>query len=226
MKNKAHYQTLEHRRVALLFKAMVASGARPSVLDFGCGNGKYLRLIRDLGCSVVGVDVNPGYVASLREEGFDVLSPDALFAEDGSFDVVLLSHVIEHIAPAELNELMLKLIRLTRKGGTMIIVTPVLGERFYHDLTHVRPYYPQSIRHAFGLDGALISFGSVNAIELIDIYFFRDPFKTRTWRSFYVGRGYERLFTRMLNSALDWIWLVSGGRVGALASWLGVYRVK
>src|SRR4029450_12020667 len=96
-------------------------------------------------------------------------------------------------------------------GGSLIIVTPTWGERFYHDFSHVRPYLPQSIRHAFGQSGAPISYGERNFIELVDVYFFRDPYRTRSWRSFYVGGDVKRALTRALNAAFDALWRLSAG---------------
>jgi hypothetical protein len=32
--------------------------------------------------------------------------------------------------------------------------------------------------------------------------------------------------TRAVNAAFDALWRVSGGRVGVVASWLGVYRMR
>jgi len=100
------------------------------------------------------------------------------------------------------------------------------GERFFHDFSHVRPYLPQSVRHAFGQVGAPLSFGERNLIELVDIYFFKDPWRTRSWRSFYVGTGASRLATLAINALFDGVWRASGGRLGTVASWLGVYRLK
>lgn len=104
------------------------------------------------------------------------------------------------------------------------MITPVYGERFYHDFTHVRPYLPQSIRHAFGQIGSPISFGETQLIELTDIYFFKDPYRTRLWRSFYVGNKVEKLFTKLLNKFFDFAWNITDGRIGVTSSWCGIYQ--
>lgn len=226
MNNPFHYQHLEYQRVERLVATWSSqgSGRTLKVLDFGCGRGKYLRLLTSLGCDVCGVDANPQYVDENRDIGFNVLHTNEMASCSTKFDVIFLSHLMEHLAPQELVELVPTLCDLLKSGGRFVVITPVLGERFYHDFSHIRPYYPQSIRHAFGQQDAPLQFGGQGLIVLKDIYFFRDPFKTRTWRSFYINRGASGAAVRLLNKGFDLIWYVSGGRLGALASWLGVYE--
>lgn len=226
MSNKFHYQHLEYRRVESLIKAWIRQKPEEElkVLDFGCGRGKYLRLLTSLGCDVCGVDANQDYAAENLRNGFNVLHPEELISCDTKFDIIFLSHLVEHLTPQELIDLVPNLCKLLNEGGRFVIITPVLGERFYHDFSHIRPYYPQSIRHAFGQEDAPLQFGARGLIVLKDIYFFRDPFQTRTWRSFYINRGILGAAVKLINRGMDFIWNASGGRVGVLASWLGVYE--
>lgn len=224
---KAHYQSLEYEKVLAVLRHW-SSGENPRrrILDFGCGKGRYLRGIASLGLVVVGVDANPTYISEARSAGFAAYSPDELDGEvAGGFDVILLSHVVEHLGPAELAILIPRLCRMLRPDGRLIILTPTPGERFYHDFSHVRPYLPQSIRHAFGQTGAPISFGERSLLELVDIYFFRDPYRTRSWRSFYIGTGVKRSVVNAINSVFDIAWRLTGGRIGVTSSWLGVFKV-
>lgn len=228
MSKPAHYQTLEEERIARLFAEFAQGRAQPlRVLDYGCGRGKYLALFTSLGCDVTGVDKNPAYVADAKAHGVAAYSTEEFFALDPSrFDAILLSHLIEHLTPESLAALIPRLCRLLGEGGQLVIVTPVPGERFYHDFTHVRPYLSQSIRHAFGQTGAPISYGEMRIIELVDIYFFKDPYRTRLWRSFYVGNAVCKAVTRAINAGFDGVWRLSGGRIGTVASWLGIYRLS
>jgi SAM-dependent methyltransferase len=228
MPRPAHYQTLEYERIRALMADLAARHLGPlRVLDFGCGRGKFLSCFLSLGCDVTGVDANPAYVAMAQSQKVPAFSPEAFFHNPVTkFDVILLSHVIEHLAPQALAELIPRLCDQLATEGRLIIVSPTPGERFYHDFSHVRPYLPQSIRHAFGQTGAPISFGESRLIELVDIYFFKDPYRTRLWRSFYVGGPISRTLTRMLNAGFDLLWRVSYGRIGTVASWLGEYRIN
>jgi hypothetical protein len=225
MKTQAHYQSLEFKRVnALLARRACDSAKRLRILDFGFGRGKYFDSFAALRAEVVGVDSNPAYVAEAESKGVRAHSPEAFFGTDGTgFDVIFLSHVVEHLTPEALVDLVPRLCARLAPGGWLMIVTPTPGERFYHDFSHVRPYLPQSIRHAFGQVGAPISFGESRLIELVDIHFFRDPFRPRTWRSFYFGSRPARMLVSVLNAISETAWRLSGGRIGVVASWLGIY---
>ena len=228
MKKNAHYQSLEYDRiVSMMQRFQRSSGTKLRVLDFGCGLGKFLDCFASLGLQATGVDTNADYVARAKEKGYAAYTPDEFFSiAHEPFDVVFLSHLIEHVAPDALVDLLPRLCAQLAKDGRLIVISPTVGERFYHDFSHIRPYLPQSIRHAFGATGMPISFGEAGLIELVDIYFFKDPYRTRQWRSFYVGSGARRVFTRIYNRLLDLLWRGSGGRIGVVASWLGVYELR
>ncbi|MEO9242339.1 class I SAM-dependent methyltransferase [Pseudomonas inefficax] len=221
----AHYQTLETRKVKQLFEHWKAGSATPvSVLDYGMGHGKYLRMFRELGLQATGVDINPQYIEQAKAAGFEALHEAELEALGKRFDVIFLSHLIEHLDPNQLLHLLDRLIALLAPQGRLVMISPVLGERFFHDFSHVRPYYPQSIRHAFGQSSSPLSFGAHERIVLKDIHFFRDPWRTRLWRSFYIQDTPISPFTRALNKGFDLAWRLSDGQLGATSSWLGVYH--
>jgi 2-polyprenyl-3-methyl-5-hydroxy-6-metoxy-1,4-benzoquinol methylase len=76
---------------------------RSAVLDVGCATGGLLEALQE--CSfrnVLGVSLSAGEVATclaknLRAEQADITSPDSPDWSRAAFDVVLLSHVLEHI---------------------------------------------------------------------------------------------------------------------------------
>ena len=70
------------------------------LLDVGCGNGRFLALVRALGWQAAGVEPDPRSAAVARRvSGADV---HASLAEGGfpaeSFDVITMNHVLEHVA--------------------------------------------------------------------------------------------------------------------------------
>jgi SAM-dependent methyltransferase len=226
-KPSPHYQTLELNRVNTLIKAYAEEkNYALKILDFGCGHGKFSLLFQSQGCKVTAVDVNPAYVASMRSQGLNSqTTEDFLNQSSEKFDLIFLSHVIEHLSPKKLVKLIPELCRHLKEDGRLVLISPTPGERFYHDFSHIRPYLPQSIRHAFGQTGAPISYGEGKMIKMIDIYFFKDPFRTRFWRSFYTGNPINRGFTKQINTFFDLLWKISKGRIGVHASWLGVYQL-
>lgn len=222
----AHYQSLEYLRIEALVLKYEKNINRPlHILDFGCGRGKFIDMFLSMRQNVTAVDLNKDYVFAAQKKGISAFFPDDFFAKSkGEFDVILLSHVIEHLNPEQLVELIPRLCGKLAQGGRLILVSPTLGERFYHDFSHVRPYMPQSVRHAFGQIGAPISFGENAFLKLIDIYFFKDPYRTRLWRSFYVGSRFKMGCTSLINNIFDIMWRFTCGRIGVTSSWLGVYQ--
>ena len=108
--------------------AGLAPGMR--VLDAGCGNGLYLRGLRDRGVTAVGCDLSPGMLrAAAARAGRPavghpaVLNADvaALPLRDGAVDVALAVHMLYHVPdrPAALRELR----RVTVPGGLCLAVT-------------------------------------------------------------------------------------------------------
>jgi len=103
------------------------------VLDVGCGNGDALAFMKDMGWQAAGLDFDPKAVAYAQARGLDVRQGDVFDKqlEEHSFDVVSLSHVIEHVAnPVETLE---RCRMLLRPGGTLFVATPNV-----HGLVHTR----------------------------------------------------------------------------------------
>lgn len=223
---QAHYQRLEEKRLAHLFATRFKG---KSLLDIGCGQGKYLRLLaRDCSC-MTGVDANPDQVAALRQEGFDVFTPEELPA--GKYDLLLMSHIVEHMTAGDLVQFMDRYLPMLNEGGKLILITPLPGIRFWHDYTHVRPYTPQSIGMMFGILGGPVAFRPKIKMSLEDIWFFRDSWRIRNHRLYYPSsdrsglgaRGMQRLIS-LFNIACAGLHIFSGGRLGVLSSWAGIYQ--
>jgi 2-polyprenyl-3-methyl-5-hydroxy-6-metoxy-1,4-benzoquinol methylase len=72
-------------------------GAR--LLDVGCGNGGFLEFASRAGWHVMGVDPDPRAVSAARSRGLNVRlgSVESLESAHALFDVITLSHVIEHV---------------------------------------------------------------------------------------------------------------------------------
>ena len=97
-----------------------------ALLDVGCGNGLFLGRARATGWRSVGVEPDPRAVAVARSQGLDVHMGgiEVLDAVSGEFDLITMSHVIEHVHDPI--GLLHACHRLLRPGGRIWIETPNL----------------------------------------------------------------------------------------------------
>ncbi|MEO8139047.1 MAG: class I SAM-dependent methyltransferase [Gemmatimonadota bacterium] len=95
------------------------------ILDFGCGNGVFLRRARRAGYEVVGYDISESAAACCREQGLTAYAGQtAPLREQPLFDAITLWDVIEHLEkPGEVIALAAELLR---PGGWLVVKTPRL----------------------------------------------------------------------------------------------------
>jgi 2-polyprenyl-3-methyl-5-hydroxy-6-metoxy-1,4-benzoquinol methylase len=105
-----------------------------AVLDLGCGNGRFLTVMRMLGWSVHGIepDERSAEIAE-RSSGARIHTEldEQLYPAD-SFDLITMNHVLEHIDDP--GAVLRRCFRLCRPGGLMGIVVPnwrSLGHRLF-----------------------------------------------------------------------------------------------
>ena len=137
------------RRRALLLAA-VEPGAR--VLDLGCGAGRFVAALRDVGADPVGVELS---AAALERARRNVPGADLrLVAADGSLplghgevDLVWCSEVLEHVPDtiAFLTEVR----RVLRRGGRLLATVPDHGrvKRTLLALAHYDAHYDPLGQH-------------------------------------------------------------------------------
>ena len=97
----------------------------PLLADIGCGNGKYLKLIRETralrdAVHAIGMDFSANLCRIVARRGCDVFVSDALLIPfaDASFEAVLNIAVLHHISqPGRRLRLLAELFRITRVQG-------------------------------------------------------------------------------------------------------------
>ncbi len=115
-----------YQRFEEVIREYVADGSL--VLDAGCGSGRIFRYdVSSTGVLIVGVDVttqlrdNPNIQRSVLGD------VQTLPFSDASFEVVLTSHVVEHLPrPAEAFR---EMARVLKPGGRLLLLTP---NRFHY----------------------------------------------------------------------------------------------
>jgi SAM-dependent methyltransferase len=119
------------------------SGLR--VLDFGCGNGRYLQMfsMRVPRSRVCGVEADPARVEEVLGQGLQCLQLDrdrgVLPFVGDCFDVVFSSNVIEHIPRPLYLQHLAEIHRVLKPGGRFVVGTPNYPiKRLYDLFTAVR----------------------------------------------------------------------------------------
>ena len=110
---------------AALGTMLCTDGRKGKILDVGCGDGSFLRRMRDAGWDVTGVEPDPAAVARARERyGIPAIlgSLDEAELPEASFDAITLSHVIEHVHDPV--ALLARCRHLLRPTGKVVVVTP------------------------------------------------------------------------------------------------------
>jgi len=106
-------------------RQMVPRGRPLTVLDIGCGTGLNASILREMGHSVVGVDLSPVAIEKFTELGFEGhvcdIAEGMPFAHD-RFDMVYASEVIEHVSDTEF--FLAELARVLKPNGLLMLSTP------------------------------------------------------------------------------------------------------
>lgn len=150
------------RRLMRRYAAFFAAGP---VADLGSGRGYFLEALRDRAIPGIGVDVSDEAIRHARDLGIECVQKDVLdfLAEARELRGVFASHLIEHLEPPAVEEMIARASTALEPGGRFVIVTPnmvdyrTLTELFWLDTTHVRPYPPRLIAammelHGFAVD--------------------------------------------------------------------------
>jgi len=126
--------------VEMIRSEMAKAGDPLSVLDVGCGEGTFTRVILNLGNRVWGVDVRPDRVETARQKGIKAVVADVakgLPFENDFFDLVYASEVLEHIYDTEF--FLQEARRVLKKNGALIVTVPNMA------------CLPNRVRAIFGL---------------------------------------------------------------------------
>lgn len=106
------------------------------LLEIGCGNGQFLLRLKQLGWECEGIDFNEVAVKICRSQGLKVYHGDLESAGlgDCSYDIIMASHVIEHLPNPDTFFREVARILKPKPGHQLIIKTPnseALGRKWF-----------------------------------------------------------------------------------------------
>lgn len=209
-------------RILRRFVRSLSLSSEHRTLDIGCGYGANMKVLAEMGLQVAGVDLNPAIVRANVGAGLKCITVDEFAQANETYDLMLLSHIIEHLQPDELMTLMDKYLDHLKSGGHLIIATPLLSSSFYDDFDHVRPYQPAGLNIVFGDRAAQVKYYSRNVLELRKIWFRRSPYRLKYCAALYV-QGRFRV-PQIANVVLALLFRMSFGLIGHTSGWMGLYR--
>ena len=192
-----------------------------TVLDVGCGDGVFLVYGELRGFNMTGLEISTTRVKRakqlLRSKGIyaDVVVGDVnkIPFNDGVFDVVVASEVIEHVPDplAAVSEMK----RVVKSGGSVVAAVPYKEKIIYDQCIHCGKFTPRN--------GHLHSFDVPKIIELLksvglkDMSYYRcvslrTPFWGRVGKKlpYFVWKILDRFFTRLGDEAN---WVIARGKV-------------
>jgi len=215
----------EARAVIEFARSACAGATEQRVLDVGCGYGRNLRLLRDAGFDVLGVEVNERIVSANRDAGLNCMTADEFARTKDTFDLLLMSHVIEHFTPTALVPFMDSYLDRLRPDGALVIATPLLGPFFYDDFDHVKPYHPIGLLMVFGEGNAQVQYYARNRLAIEDVWIRRSPLRLGHGRGRYVGLWRARA-RQVGDFAGALLFRATGGLIGTADGWVGLFRKR
>lgn len=170
-----------------------------SLLDVGAGTGDFLKVAKEKGWQVHGMEPNKNAAKLALEKGIDLKASLNNF-EGKQFDVVTLWHVLEHIP--NLEETILELAALVKPHGTLIIAVPNFKS---FDAKHYGKFWA-----AYDVPRHLWHFSKESMKNLFAENFHLKKIEPMIFDSFYVSLLSEKYKTgRKFSLKAFWIGLLS-----------------
>ena len=118
-----HPQTKTYRDYTRALETVAKDQSGREILEVGCGRGSFLKVAREKGWNVYGIDSGKENIEALAENGIDAVCSGYLdFETDRRFDVIVLWDLIEH--PQNPRPFLEKTRELLSPGGLLLIASP------------------------------------------------------------------------------------------------------
>ena len=116
------YVDLKLRHDLKIIADLVQPGHR--VLDLGCGDGSFLKMLRETrGADILGMEIEHKLIAQCIANGVPVIQGDLNdgldFAEENSFDLVILSQTLQQVKRPD--RLLRRIVRVGRRAAVSFI---------------------------------------------------------------------------------------------------------
>lgn len=145
-----------------------------TVLELGCGSGGSLPQLESCGAKVVGIEIDPSLIKLTNSRIKALKNSYCVWADgfclpfpDGTFDICVCSHILEHVADP--HKMVEEINRIIKVGGIALIEFP---NRLYpverHGNLFLMPYLPLKVARLY-------------ATLLRGLWFLSDEYKSRLY---------------------------------------------
>ena len=164
-------------KIPLHFKKILPENKDAKILDIGCGFGFVLSSLKELGYNNIhGIDISDEAVSTCKSHGLDVTKIEDLttFLSSNTirYDLVILTHVIEHIDKDKILQLLSDIKnKLLSDKGNLYLTTPNAQSNTgcywrYEDFTHTIIFTAGSMIYALKSAG----YKQIEFLDPNDIY--------------------------------------------------------
>lgn len=191
------------------------------ILDVACGFGAKLSLLKKYGYSPIGYDINENTVLACKQKGLPAINKDEFdkLEKVNKFDIIIMSHIIEHFSPNDLFKFMEEHLRYLKKGGLLIIFTPLHSSHFYDDFDHVRPYPPAAIINVFCQNNLQVQYKTTHCLNLVNLKFRKAPIAFHFWEE-------NEKHIKLFNLIMKKLFLITRGFIGKKDGWAAVFNLR
>lgn len=123
---ESHWWHISKRKIVRSLIEKYRLSKNPKILDIGCGTGKNIEELQDLG-EIYGLDTSKEALDFCRKRGLNNLilgSAEKTTLKNATFDIITLLDVLEH---TDDNKALNETFRILKKGGIIVITVPAFN---------------------------------------------------------------------------------------------------
>jgi ubiquinone/menaquinone biosynthesis C-methylase UbiE len=197
------------------------------ILDIGCGVGENLSLLRSAGYkNIVGVDISEEMLNIASKNGHNVSLPEALLVDKNLFDVLLFSHVLEHIEFKDLQNFLESYFKLCKSDGRILICMPLLYDGFFNDVDHYKTYYPKGLCSLFSSSQISRQYRSEFTLKLVDLRYLRASLVPYHIRSRHIRSVLNYINLVLITFFFFIIRMLSFGLLSKVTSYVAIFSLE